>query len=74
MGALELVTTASTAAIAVFTVLVGSWFATRVTTLEGRIDELESEQQYQWGRERQLIDYIYRAGLVPPQPFERMHK
>lgn len=74
MGALELVTTATTGAIAVFTVLVGGWFATRVNTLETRIDELENEQQYQWGRERQLIDFIYRNRLIPPAAPERIKR
>ena len=76
--AVELMGMATNAAVAILVALIGGWFGKRIiqlegknTTLENRIDELEEEQHYQWGRERQLIDFIYRQGLVPPEPLER---
>lgn len=64
----ELIGTALSAAVAILTLLIGGWFATRVHKLEERVDELEVEQQHQWTRERQLIDFIYRNNLIPPPP------
>ncbi len=59
------------AALGLVGVLIVAWFAVRVHKLEQRVDELEAEQQYQWKRERQLIDFIYRHRLTPPDPPER---
>ena len=62
---------ATNVGLAILVALIGGWFGKRIFQLENRIDELEAEQHYQWGRERQLVDYIYRAGMIPPDPPER---
>jgi len=54
------------AALTIFTVIVGSWFAVRVHKLEDRVDVLEREQQADWEYIRGLQDYIYKNGLTPP--------
>lgn len=59
------------AAFGLVAALVVGWFALRIHKLESRVDELEGELHWYWQRERQLIDFIYRHRLTPPDPPER---
>lgn len=54
------------AAVGVFTILVGSFFAKRIFVLEGNVRDLQREIQIEWKKNRLYIDFIYRCGFVPP--------
>lgn len=64
---MDLIASAISLVVAIFTVIVGGWFANRVHNLEDRVDELEEEKQEDWKYIRGLIDFIYRNHLIPPK-------
>lgn len=62
-----MITAAIAFAAAVLTALISGYFAVRIHTLEARVDELERLQESDWHYIRRLTDFIYKAGLNPPE-------
>ncbi len=66
MWVVEIISQATSAAVAILVMLIGSWFAVRVHKLEDRVDTLEDERDSDRSYIAKLKAFIYRLNLEPP--------